>query len=509
MNRAVLAFQQLCCADERFRNGIVLVGMAAYWALWREPFLGTVYRSDLPGMFGARLWFYVLLFALGAIVLLCMPTLSKIRPWFSLVSAGIVSVGALTVALSSAAPGVEIALQLVGGAGLVVGMVGLSVTWGTFLLSISRQSASVCLFGSFALSFLFGFLDLVPGALFVLMPVMPLVSGAALLAAWTETVADHIDEGASSEEDEASATRFLVVCITVCAVAGFLASTMRSLWLYDAGGYSPALASLVTYVESICIAGAFFVARVKLDDFLSALLADLAITLAVLLVGLLTCSFVALSAGLGLVSTAHTALQFLFWVAMAHLAQSRGVRAMGVFFVVESAVSLVTMYLVPQLVDISFDKSASFAFPLALGGSALVAIAGAVLAAGLVARLVGSSAAMRGRAVALSGGEVPVVQAFFRRETRGESLGAKAVENGIERSGDLATVLSERYGLTEREAQVADSLARGNSMKRAADELFLAPSTVQSYTKVIYRKMGIHRKQELIDIVASLGQGRE
>ena len=106
MNRAVLAFQQLCCADERFRNGIVLVGMAAYWALWREPFLGTVYRSDLPGMFGARLWFYVLLFALGAIVLLCMPTLSKIRPWFSLVSAGIVSVGALTVALSSAAPGV-------------------------------------------------------------------------------------------------------------------------------------------------------------------------------------------------------------------------------------------------------------------------------------------------------------------------------------------------------------------------------------------------------------------
>lgn len=504
MNRAVLALQQLCCADERFRNGIVLVGMAAYWALWREPFLGTVYRSDLPSMFGARLWFYVLLFALGAIVLLCMPTPSKIRPWFPLASAGLVSAGALTVRFSSAVPEIEIALQLLSGAGLVVGMVGLSVTWGAFLISISRQSASVCLFGSFALSFLLGFLDLVPGVLFVLMLVMPIVSGVALLAAWTETVEDHIDEGASSEEGEASATHFFVVCITVCAVAGFLAGTMRSLWLYDVGGYSPALASLVTYVESICVAAAFFVVRVKLDDFLSALLADLAITMAVLLAGLLTCSFVSLGAGLGLVSTAHTALQFLFWVAMVHLAQSRGECTIGVFFVVEAAVSLVTMYLIPQLVDISFDNSESFAFPLALGGSALVAIAGAVLAAGLVTRLIGSSAAMRGRTVALSGEGALSARAFLRHGANGASSDAGGSGNDSVRSGGMAPILSELYGLTEREAQVADSLARGNSVKRAADELFLAPSTVQSYTKVIYRKMGIHRKQELIDIVASL-----
>lgn len=36
-------------------------------------------------------------------------------------------------------------------------------------------------------------------------------------------------------------------------------------------------------------------------------------------------------------------------------------------------------------------------------------------------------------------------------------------------------------------------------MKRTAEKLYIAPSTVQSFSKSIYRKMGIHSKQALID----------
>ena len=78
----------------------------------------------------------------------------------------------------------------------------------------------------------------------------------------------------------------------------------------------------------------------------------------------------------------------------------------------------------------------------------------------------------------------------------------------VEESGTfdprLAEELQRVYGLTEREAQVAACAARGNSVKRVADLLFLAPSTVQGYMKIIYRKMGINRKQSLVDIAYTL-----
>lgn len=51
---------------------------------------------------------------------------------------------------------------------------------------------------------------------------------------------------------------------------------------------------------------------------------------------------------------------------------------------------------------------------------------------------------------------------------------------------------------------MAALIARGNSVKRTAELLCLASSTVQGYTKTIYRKMDIHRKQELVDVAAKL-----
>ena len=62
-------------------------------------------------------------------------------------------------------------------------------------------------------------------------------------------------------------------------------------------------------------------------------------------------------------------------------------------------------------------------------------------------------------------------------------------------------VIAERYGLTERERETASLMARGYTAKHVAEELTVAVSTVKGYSKSIYRKMGIHRKDELIEIV--------
>lgn len=78
-----------------------------------------------------------------------------------------------------------------------------------------------------------------------------------------------------------------------------------------------------------------------------------------------------------------------------------------------------------------------------------------------------------------------------------------------ERKGQVTALekqLQEGFSLSSREAAVAALLARGNSVQKVSEMLFVSPSTVQSHMKSIYRKMGIHKKQELIDFAASLLQ---
>lgn len=59
-------------------------------------------------------------------------------------------------------------------------------------------------------------------------------------------------------------------------------------------------------------------------------------------------------------------------------------------------------------------------------------------------------------------------------------------------------------GLTPREREIVLLIAQGNSQKRIGELLGLSYSTVQSYAKGIYPKMGVHSKQELVDLIAGM-----
>lgn len=62
-------------------------------------------------------------------------------------------------------------------------------------------------------------------------------------------------------------------------------------------------------------------------------------------------------------------------------------------------------------------------------------------------------------------------------------------------------VLSQRYGLSEREVQVLEMLSQGDSRKKIAETLYLSINSVQTYTKNLYRKLDVHTRQEVIDLV--------
>lgn len=60
--------------------------------------------------------------------------------------------------------------------------------------------------------------------------------------------------------------------------------------------------------------------------------------------------------------------------------------------------------------------------------------------------------------------------------------------------------LTEEYDLAERERDVLIGLAQGNSASSIAEELCLSTSTVQGYIKQLYAKLGVRKKQQVIDL---------
>lgn len=62
---------------------------------------------------------------------------------------------------------------------------------------------------------------------------------------------------------------------------------------------------------------------------------------------------------------------------------------------------------------------------------------------------------------------------------------------------------SEHYGLTEREQEIMWHLAKGYSSKAIQAKLYISASTVSAHSGNIYRKMNVHSKEEVGEIVRS------
>lgn len=67
--------------------------------------------------------------------------------------------------------------------------------------------------------------------------------------------------------------------------------------------------------------------------------------------------------------------------------------------------------------------------------------------------------------------------------------------------------LSASHGLTAREAEVLLMISEGNSKQAIADKLVVTLSTVQAHSKTIYRKLAVHSRQEVINLVNAACKG--
>lgn len=61
--------------------------------------------------------------------------------------------------------------------------------------------------------------------------------------------------------------------------------------------------------------------------------------------------------------------------------------------------------------------------------------------------------------------------------------------------------VAAHYGLTSRESELLKYLAKGYSSKAIQDELYISASTVSAHSSSIFKKMGVHSKEQVAQIV--------
>ncbi len=66
---------------------------------------------------------------------------------------------------------------------------------------------------------------------------------------------------------------------------------------------------------------------------------------------------------------------------------------------------------------------------------------------------------------------------------------------------DPCRALADRFGLTPRETEVLEQLAQGRDLAFMEEKFVLSRNTVKMHVRNVYAKLGIHGKQEAIDLV--------
>ncbi|MEA5020344.1 MAG: LuxR C-terminal-related transcriptional regulator [Gordonibacter sp.] len=89
---------------------------------------------------------------------------------------------------------------------------------------------------------------------------------------------------------------------------------------------------------------------------------------------------------------------------------------------------------------------------------------------------------------------------FTERDFRALSV----IARDADRFEDACVLITSRFGLSKREAEILPFALKGRTGERIASEFFISKSTVDTHLRRTYAKCGVHGRQELIDLGESI-----
>lgn len=91
-----------------------------------------------------------------------------------------------------------------------------------------------------------------------------------------------------------------------------------------------------------------------------------------------------------------------------------------------------------------------------------------------------------------------------RTARKAQQLLGESSQHLTDRLSKQCVVARMRYGLSLREAEVMELIARNKTVAAIAQELFVSENTVRTHSKHIYSKMEVHSKQELSALLGGI-----
>lgn len=209
--------------------------------------------------------------------------------------------------------------------------------------------------------------------------------------------------------------------------------------------------------------------------------------------------------GLGTVAAARTCCEaFVFILVASRGAGGRAPRlALRAFAVPELVACLVGYGLLPAALTAAGSEGVG-----ALVGFVSVGLGVAVVACAFLLMASFALRGLDGRGDAGAGAQRVDAAAGVDAgaDVPGRVLADRAPGDRGEVAGRIEA-LGERCGLTPREREVAAYVFRGYSAKRIAEIDCVSLNTVQTHTRNVYRKLGVHSRQDLIDLVEGSAEG--
>ena len=496
------------------RYAVYVIGLSLLFAMDRPPFLAFLltqsaeYAQLARSMADAGLAIFGLV---TCVVSSRFPRLLKAKRPFAIVGGTLSCASCIVMALYTYAGLLNPCSLPVAGLAFSAGHILLIAAW--FLASRALPSKRVlpAVLSAFALSMVLVCIDCLPGTIHVIAIVlMPIV--CAFLAVLTGDddltwgLLEHYERPTFSSAKLVDA---LAIALLLAEVAG--AAIIRSLWAHQGIGYHTTQTAFATYLVSLCIALLCAAACLKSEYAERGSFAVSIITLPILIAAsfgflLLDDNSIAVSTVTSIGSVASAALMGMMSIVFRGTKRSYLAGA-GAYGAALGATMWITYSVIPGVFRFTGSAPSYTTTPLVFIAISAIML---VLAAAFGAMLLDNARKFEEwqrqttaktiviKAARSRPAESPASQTTAAPPAENESFAPADSERGLHGQ------LRESFNLTQREADIAELLALGYTAKRVADALTLSVSTIQSYTKSIYRKMDVHKRDELIEKVSEL-----
>lgn len=467
----------------RRNNILCIIGLSFYWPLFKKSWIDPLWSQTTDNVGDIWATYYLFVIATVIIVVGALLVTRYSAKKFKHFKADVLVLSLVLLAVScvlcfaSLPVGIEQGLLAFDACVRAAVFVGLTMLWGSAVYSHDMRMVLVEAFASLAISSLLMFASMLPVSLGLIVPIVcPAVSACMLLGVPTENM---------SSVPFSKGWRLLpwsligVLALSICIVA-----LLYGIVPIDDSFYPNATWTIIR-VTTLFVA-ALIVSITYRCTHSEMLLNMIWLTLTVVLI---------------------LALFFALITSLNLMGVSKGL--------ILASQSCLNVFLWCVLVVACRKQNISPSLPLALLYAGLLAVSGCVanalgplLAHGITASIESylvAATALLTLVLVLSS------MLFLGKNTLrsyDEALSRVVSEVALDET-DLSRALEERYDLSTRESDVALLLSRGYSVQRIADALFISTHTVQSHMKSIYRKMAVHKKQDLIDLVEGIRLGRK